>query len=139
MSDWARLKQLAAQAASKYRWSEDHADLEQAALFAAWRCEQASDRNVVAAAKLAVIDEYRRLNGRHAHTRDARRCLPLEDVHTTEDRLRPSIELGLSGREAFLVDELAEGHRPQDLAFVLGVSPSMVTKVARRVGDKVGR
>ncbi|NBW09927.1 MAG: sigma-70 family RNA polymerase sigma factor [Caulobacteraceae bacterium] len=128
MNDWARLERLARRAAAKWYAHSDHDDLLQECRIAAWEHADKDDTLIVVICRRRIIDCLRSWHG------DRRRPVPVlvplgeHDAVTVADELPLSVSWGLAGRHAVIIDGLASGERPQDLAAVIGVHPSRVSQ-----------
>lgn len=135
MTDWDRLEGLARQSASQWRKHWLYQDLLQEALLAAWQNEDEPDAHIVRIGRNRVVDAVRVMLGRtgthkfHGLTGQT----GVEDWHETlvtyDDSYDAALELGVSGRDALIVEMLAAGARRTDIAEVLDVCPARVSQL----------
>ncbi len=139
---------IADEATRRWRRQRHHDDVAQAARIAAWRTFDRGHRTrpaIYRSAHSAAIDELRRITGRRAGTRAARITTSIDHISYVEtpgddpDPIPPSLQYGLTGRHAVIVDLVAAGELRQDIAAELGVHPSRVTQLLREVRRAIER
>ena len=136
MIDVERCDRLARKAC-RGLYGEDLEDLLQEARLAVWQAGDVSDALAILIARRRTIDAWRKMTGYRSKSRRRRRTESLDvegvPVPTAEDHRLPASDMGLTGRQAVLVDGLALGFRRCELADMLGVTPSRVSQLLHNI------
>jgi hypothetical protein len=128
-------------AASRWYGHELYADARSAAFSAAWHNRDEPVRVIKHLCKIAIIDEFRLLNGRPGSALYEGLQKTYTDEHgiltrvpmESADSIPPSLSYGLTGQLALIADRLSEGHHKCDIAAELGFHPSRVSQLIEKI------
>jgi DNA-binding transcriptional ArsR family regulator len=138
VGDW---QSIARRVAAKWRRHSYGEELESTALLATWKHRHESPTLMAIAAESAMIDDLRKwTGGRYANSPGRvgfKMTSPREDIDhyagETLDLDRPSVSYNLKGRMAFIADGLSVGMTKDEIARHLGVHPSRVSQLLRKL------
>ena len=135
-------EELILNAVGKWSWDRDFEDLKQELYICLMEFpDDWKDGKVVVFLRYRAIDWLRKRDRRYnlGHLKELLGLDELFDPPSKEEGLKPSVLLGLSGREAVIADLWYEGFDMEKIGKSLGISQSRVSQIVADIRKKVRR